>query len=290
MPKPKNTGLGRGLDAIFLENESEVGHGNTLLRLSDIEPRSEQPRKVFDREALSQLAESIAVNGLIQPIVVRDSGEGYYQIIAGERRWRAAKMAGLTEIPAIIMELDDQKAAELALIENIQRENLNPIEEAAAIRALIEEYSLTQEEVSHRVGRSRSAIANALRLLELPESIRALVSDGSLTAGHARALLGLRDPAKLAETADAVIRANLSVRATEALVKKQNRPVVPPPPQEKEAIDYAAELSRKISTEMGRRVKVASGKGGKPGHLEIEFADNEDLDALIRLLCGELQL
>lgn len=290
MPKPKNTGLGRGLDAIFLENESEVGGGNTLLRLSEIEPRSDQPRKVFDQEALSQLAESIAANGLIQPIVVRDSGEGYYQIIAGERRWRAAKMAGLTEIPAIVMDIDDQKAAELALIENIQRENLNPIEEAAAIRSLVEEYSLTQEEVSHRVGRSRSAIANALRLLDLPEKIRALVSDGSLTAGHARTLLGLRDPAKLSDAADTVIRANLSVRATEALVKKLNRPAAPAVPDDKEAVDYAAELGRRITAEMGRRVKVTSGKGGKPGHLEIEFADNEDLDALVRLLCGDLQL
>ncbi len=288
MSKAKSTGLGRGLDAIFLDNDSQQNTGSTLLRLSEIEPRSDQPRKVFDQQALAQLADSIAANGLIQPIVVRESKTGAYQIIAGERRWRAAKMAGLTEVPVIIMELDDRRAAELALIENIQRENLNPIEEANAIRALIEEYHLTQEEVSRQVGRSRSAIANSLRLLDLPAPVLTQISDGSLSAGHARALLALRDPAAIPETANLVIQNGLSVRATEELVKKINRPAPKRPAATvQDAVDYAADLERRITSELGRRVRINSGKGGKPGKLEIEFADNEDLDTLIKLLCGD---
>lgn len=288
MSKAKSTGLGRGLDAIFLDNDSQQNTGGTLLRLSEIEPRSDQPRKVFDQQALAQLADSIAANGLIQPIVVRESKTGAYQIIAGERRWRAAKMAGLTEVPVIIMELDDRRAAELALIENIQRENLNPIEEANAIRALIEEYHLTQEEVSRQVGRSRSAIANSLRLLDLPAPVLTQISDGSLSAGHARALLALRDPAAIPETANLVIQNGLSVRATEELVKKINRPAPKRPEATvQDAVDYAADLERRITSELGRRVRINSGKGGKPGKLEIEFADNEDLDTLIKLLCGD---
>ena len=288
MSKAKSTGLGRGLDAIFLDNDSQQNTGSTLLRLSEIEPRSDQPRKVFDQQALAQLADSIAANGLIQPIVVRESKTGAYQIIAGERRWRAAKMAGLTEVPVIIMELDDRRAAELALIENIQRENLNPIEEANAIRALIEEYHMTQEEVSRQVGRSRSAIANSLRLLDLPAPVLTQISDGSLSAGHARALLALRDPAAIPETANLVIQNGLSVRATEELVKKINRPAPKRPEATvQDAVDYAADLERRITSELGRRVRINSGKGGKPGKLEIEFADNEDLDTLIKLLCGD---
>ena len=224
MAKNKNTGLGRGLDAIFLDNTTEEsGRGVTMLRLSDIEPRPDQPRKQFESESLASLADSIAENGVLQPLLVRAEGDGFYQIIAGERRWRASKMAGLTEVPAIITDADDKKAFELAIIENIQRENLNAIEEAAAIRDLMTEYGLTQEEVSTRISRSRSAVSNAIRLLDLPDSVMKAVSDGKLSAGHARALLGLRDSEKIISAAQTVISRGLSVRATEELVRSLNR-------------------------------------------------------------------
>ena len=224
MAKPKNTGLGRGIEAIFLDNSAEENGGVTMLRLSEIEPNPDQPRRDFDPEALSQLAESIATHGLIQPIIVRSaSGGELYQIIAGERRWRASKMAGLSEVPVIIMELDDQKAAQIAIIENVQRENLNAIEEAMAYRSLIEDYGMTQEELSKQIGKSRSAVANILRLLDLPDEVMALVKEGSLSAGHARTLLGLKNPARINGAANTVVTKNLSVRETEALVKKLNR-------------------------------------------------------------------
>ena len=213
MAKNKNTGLGRGLDAIFLDNTTEEsGRGVTMLRLSDIEPRPDQPRKQFESESLASLADSIAENGVLQPLLVRAEGDGFYQIIAGERRWRASKMAGLTEVPAIITDADDKKAFELAIIENIQRENLNAIEEAAAIRDLMTEYGLTQEEVSTRISRSRSAVSNAIRLLDLPDSVMKAVSDGKLSAGHARALLGLRDSEKIISAAQTVISRGLLSR------------------------------------------------------------------------------
>ena len=194
MSKPKTTGLGRGLDAIFGENSLPgKSDGVIMLRVSDIEPRPGQPRKDFDPEAMAQLADSIATHGLIQPVVVRREENGLYQIIAGERRWRASKMAGLTEIPAVIVDADDRKAAELAIIENIQREDLNPIEEAEAYKALAEEHNMTQEEISRQVSKSRSAVANAMRLLELPDDVIDMVRNNELSAGHARALLGLGD-------------------------------------------------------------------------------------------------
>ena len=288
MAKNKNTGLGRGLDAIFLDNTTEEsGRGVTMLRLSDIEPRPDQPRKQFESESLASLADSIAENGVLQPLLVRAEGDGFYQIIAGERRWRASKMAGLTEVPAIITDADDKKAFELAIIENIQRENLNAIEEAAAIRDLMTEYGLTQEEVSTRISRSRSAVSNAIRLLDLPDSVMKAVSDGKLSAGHARALLGLRDSEKIISAAQTVISRGLSVRATEELVRSLNRAqedAKKPPRAESEADRYMNGLCRKMSDSLERGVRIV---GGKKKHIELEYRDSDDLERMIRKLCGE---
>ncbi len=293
MAKPKNTGLGRGLDAIFMENSVEDSGNVTMLRLSDIEPNPDQPRREFDAEALAQLADSIATHGLIQPIVVRSAtSEGYYQIVAGERRWRASKMAGLSEVPVIIMEMDDKKAAQIALIENIQRENLNPMEEAAAYRSLLKDYGMTQEELSKQIGKSRSAVANTLRLLDLPEEICALVRDGKLSAGHARALLGLKNPARLLGAASTAATKNLSVRETEAFVRKLNRldaKIAATLDAESEddgtEIDYTAILAKRMTSRLGRRVEIQ--KKGTQKKITIHFEDDSDLDELVTRLCGD---
>lgn len=289
MAKPKNTGLGRGIEAIFLDNTAEENGGVTMMRLSEIEPNPEQPRRDFDPESLSQLAESIATHGLIQPIVVRSTGSGeFYEIIAGERRWRASKMAGLTEVPVIIMELDDQKAAQVAIIENVQREDLNAIEEAAAYRSLIEDYGMTQEELSRQIGKSRPAVANILRLLELPDEVMALVKEGTLSAGHARTLLGLKNPTRIIGAANTVVAKNLSVRETEALVKKLNRIEKelsdPKPVKDEPIVDYSKELAKKMTEKLGKKV-VISGNGAKR-KLEISFSDDKELDELVNKLCG----
>lgn len=286
MAKPKNTGLGRGLEAIFLDNTVDESGSVTMLRLSDIEPNPDQPRREFDPEALAQLADSIAAHGLIQPIVVRSAENGYYEIIAGERRWRASKMAGLTEVPVLIMELDDKKAAQVAIIENVQREDLNPMEEAAAYKSLIRDYEMTQEELSRQIGKSRSAIANTMRLLELPEAVCELVKNGSISAGHARALLSLKNPIRMEGTANTVVIKNLSVRETEALVKKLNRiEFTAPKKEDPPFVDYTAELAKKMTSRLGRKV-VISGKG-KKRKLEISFSEDNELDELVNKLCGE---
>lgn len=287
MAKPKNTGLGRGLEAIFLENTPDENGGITMLRLSEIEPNPDQPRKDFDQESLSQLAESIAAHGLIQPIVVRSTGSGeFYEIIAGERRWRASKMAGLTEVPVIIKELDDEKAAQIALIENVQREDLNPIEEATAYSLLIEDYNMTQEALSRQIGKSRSAISNTMRLLDLPEKVVDMVKNGTLSAGHARALLAIKDAKKIEEAADIVTAKSLSVRDTELLVKKLNKKDRPSSAKdEPDLVDYTAELAKKMTSRLGRKV-VISGKG-KKRRLEISFSDDNELEELVNKLCGE---
>lgn len=286
MAKTKNTGLGRGLDAIFLDNSVEESGSVTMLRLSDIEPNPDQPRREFDEEALSQLAESIAANGLIQPIVVRSSGmEGYYQIIAGERRWRASKMAGLTEVPVVIMEVDDKKAAQVALVENIQREDLNAIDTAKAFQAIIFDYAMTQDELSGILGMSRSLVANTLRLLELPDSVAKLVQDGTLSAGHGRTILGLKDKSKCDEVAEIIVKKGLNVRDTEALVKKYNKPVSSKPVPDEPIVDYTLELSKKMTNRLGSRVKI-SGKG-KGRRLEIAITDDKMLDEIVKKLCGD---
>lgn len=291
MPVKKNSGLGRGLDAIFLENTLEKEDNNkengiAQLKLSLIDPKSDQPRKHFDKNALEELADSILQNGLLQPILVREYGLGRYQIIAGERRFRASKIAGLSEIPAIILDKDDRKAAEIALIENIQREDLNPIEEAMAFKALSDEYGLTQEELSVKVGKSRSAIANSTRLLDLPEEVLTLVASGELSAGHGRTLLGLKNRENMLPLAEKVIVADLSVRQLEEEVKRANKAKRPEPEEEPlPIVDYFREMELRVQSHLGRKVKIEA--KGRKKTLTLYYEDNEDLDELLTALCGK---
>ena len=290
MPKKKNSGLGRGLDAIFLENtlekENEKSENQiSLLRISLVDPKSDQPRKTFDKNALEELADSISQNGLLQPILVREYGDGRYQIIAGERRFRASKIAGLTEIPAIVLDKDDRKAAEIALIENIQREDLNPIEEAMAFRSLATEYALTQEELSIKVGKSRSAIANATRLLDLPEEVLNMVASGEISAGHGRTLLGLKSRDDMLALAIKTVAEDLSVRQLEDEVKKANKPKKLVTDDPLPLVDYFREMEIRVQSHLGRKVKI-EGKGRKKT-LTLYYEDNEDLDELLETLCGK---
>ena len=290
MAKNKNTGLGRGLEAIFLENSVDESGSVTMLRLSDIEPNPDQPRREFDHVALEELASSIAANGIIQPIVVRSAGmDGYYQIIAGERRWRAAKMAGLTEVPVVIMEVDDKKAAQVALIENIQREDLNGMEAAKAFRSIMDSHEMTQEELSIALGKSRSLVANTLRLLDLPAETCALVEQGKLTSGHARTLLGLIRKGEINDAAKIVVEKGLSVRQTEELVRKLNRPrievKIENDDEEKPIVNYTAELEKRMTALLGSKVKI-KGKG-KNRTLQISITDDKQLDELVTSLCGD---
>ena len=283
-------GLGKGLDSIFSENLEEEKSGLTMLRLADIEPRKGQPRKVFDPEALSQLADSIAANGVIQPIVVRRSAGGFYEIIAGERRWRASKMAGLSEVPVVVMDIDDQKTAELSLIENIQREDLNPVEEASAYKILMETFKLTQEQLAQRVGKSRSAITNSLRLLDLPVEVLKLLSDGDISAGHARALLGLTIKNDILTLAELIVTKGLSVRAVEDLVRKMNAEAANPKVVETTVetggeVNYITELEKALRRKFGRKVKIFHGKKSK--RIEIEFSDERDLQTLLTQIGGD---
>ena len=285
----RNKGLGRGLDVIFDDNSVEnESSGHTMLRLSMIEPKKDQPRRTFDREALASLADSIAANGVLQPIIVRESVGGMYSIIAGERRWRASKLAGLTEIPAIILNADEFNAAKIAMIENLQRENLNPYEEAKGYYDLMKNYSLTQEEISAHIGKSRSAVANLLRLLELPESVLALIVDGVLTAGHGRALLGLKDKSQIAPMAERAAARNLSVREVEAAVKAANKkPVHDDEDEDKPVrakVNYLADLEDKVTASLGRRCKIFNTPKKKT--IQLEFTDEDDLQALLTSLCG----
>lgn len=291
MPRKKNSGLGRGLDAIFLNNSLENTTQNnenkiTELSISMIDPKSDQPRKSFDKDALEELASSIEENGLLQPILVREYGNGRYQIIAGERRFRASKIAGLTEIPAIILDRDDRKVAEISLIENIQRQDLNPIEEAMAFRALANDYGLTQEELSARVGKSRSAIANATRLLDLPEPVLKMVASGELSAGHGRTLLGVKNSDNLILLAKRTVELDLSVRQLEDEVKRINKPRKPEPEEEEiPIVDYFKEMALRVQSHLGRRVEI-NGKGRKK-FITLYYEDNEDLDELLENICGK---
>jgi len=284
----KYTGLGRGLSALFSDNDitgEETGtKGLQTLRVAMIEPKSDQPRKSFDENALAGLAASISTHGLLQPILVRPLPNDRYQIIAGERRWRASKMAGLTEIPAIVLTQDEAETAEISLIENIQREDLNPLEEALAYRALIDNFGLTQEKLAERVGKSRPAIANTLRLLDLPEELLPLLKDGTLSAGHARTLLGCRDRAAQIRLGKEVANGGLSVRELEKQVKRANRPEK----AEREKpyrVDYAQDLSNRMMSRLGRRV-VISDKGVQKS-VTLYYQDNEDLEVLITQICGK---
>ena len=277
----KKGGLGRGLDALFADNSIEeiASTSAVKLKIMDIEPNRDQPRKIFDDDALAELADSIAKHGVIQPLLVRPMPDGSYQLVAGERRWRASRMAGLTEVLVVIKELSDDEAMALALIENLQREDLNAIEEAQGIKALMDTLSLTQDEAAERVGKSRPAVANALRLLKLPDSVIALVSDGKLSPGHARALLGFRDEQDIIETADLIIEKGLTVRDVEKLVKKRNKEPKAEKPAARRA-SYYDEVELALTDFLGRKVKVGTKPGKESGVLEIDFFDKEDLSRL----------
>ena len=278
MAKKKNYGLGTGLDALF-GDETPVTAPETL-PISKVEPRSGQPRTQFDEPALQELAESIGRHGLLQPITVRRLDSGYYQIIAGERRWRAARRAGLAEVPVRVVEADDRKTQELALVENLQREDLNPMEEARGYKALMEDYGLTQEAVSQSVGKSRPAVANALRLLSLQKPIAEMVEKGTITTGHARALLPIEDAALQLEAARQVAEKGLSVRQAEALaaslLKGPKRAKAEP------AVDYAAHMSAQLGQALGRKVHIVDGR--KKGHIELEYYGADDREALLAAL------
>lgn len=281
----KKNGLKRGLDELFLDNSLPEDAENTpsaKLPIHMIDIRPDQPRKSFDQAALAELADSIAQNGVLQPILVRPVGDRY-EIIAGERRFRASKMAGLSEIPAVTVTATDEEAARYALIENIQRSDLNPYEEAAAYRQLKDEYGLTQEAVALSVGKSRAAVANALRLLDLPDAVAAHLKDGTLSAGHARTLLGLKNPDRIEPVANVAIRRQLTVRQLEALVKNENRR-----PREKAEtepkVDYAAALENRVRSETGRQCRITH--TAKKKMLEIEYRDNDDLSELLTKLFG----
>ena len=282
----KASGLGRGIDSIFLDNTPENESNVSRIRISDIEARADQPRKTFEGEALAQLADSIKAHGILQPILVRASGSGYYQIIAGERRFRAAKMAGLTEVPVLITEADDETTAQMALIENVQRENLNPLEEALAYRDLSQMYGLTQEKLSEKIGKSRSAIANAMRLLDLPDEVLAMLRDCKLSAGHARALLGLKDEADVIFLARKIESDGLSVRSVEVAVKKLNSKEEDEQAenQKPSVVDYVKALEQKSMSELGRRVKINQTSRKKT--VELTFDSDSDLEELLLLICG----
>lgn len=271
-------GLGKGLNAIFIENDSEDNNGSVTLKISEIEPNRSQPRKEFDEKALSELAESISKHGLLQPLLVRPLPLGGYQIVAGERRYRACRMAGITEVPVIIRELGDTETMEIALIENLQREDLTPIEEALGYQVLIEEHGFSQEEVAQSVGKSRPAIANSLRLLKLPQSILDLVSDGKISAGHARALLTLEDEKLMQELAEEIIKKDLSVRQVEKICKQNPKPEKEETPEKKPSFYSMVELA--LNESLGRKIKVSKNKGKQGGILQIEFYSDEELTEL----------
>lgn len=272
-------GLGKGLEALFVDNNTDSG-AISELSISEIEPNREQPRKNFEAAALADLADSIREYGVLQPLVVRPMPDGSYQLVAGERRWRAARMAGLSQVPVVIKELTDSQTMELALIENLQREDLNAIEEAAGYRDLMDKFGLTQEQVSARVGKSRPVVTNALRLLNLPAEVLALVETGKLSAGHARGLLALEDDAEICAVAQEVIKKGLSVRQVEALAKQKKIAAMPTAPKTQSVWNnsYLAEVQLALSQTLARKVKV-EGDGGK-GRLVIEFYDEQDLKAL----------
>lgn len=283
----KQRGLGRGLGALIGDFQEEPeSDAVTKLPLQKVEPNPDQPRRTFDEEELQALADSIAAHGILQPLAVRASGGGFYQIIAGERRWRAARMAGLSEVPVVVLEADDRTVMELALVENLQRQDLNPMEEAEGYQRLMKEYGLTQEEAAARVGKSRPAVANALRLLLLPEEVRSLVEDGTISAGHARAILSLPAARLQKAAAQKIVALRLSVRQAEAMCKRmlqeEEKPEPKPAPL---TVDYVAECEKSLTRRLDRKVRIVNGK--RKGRFELEFYGQEDLqrlyDALLAL-------
>ena len=277
----KKGGLGKGLSAIFMENESEDQNSTVTLKISEIEPNKDQPRTDFDEKALSELAESIALHGVLQPLLVRPLVYGGYQIVAGERRYRASRMAGLTEVPVVIRELDDKETMELALIENLQRENLTPIEEAKGYKTLMDTYGFTQEQVSSSVGKSRSAVANSLRLLNLPEEIIELLSQGKITGGHARALLPLDNKEEMIEISREIMDKDLSVRQTENLTQKAKKGEKAPQKREEKS-NFLKEVELALTENLCRKISVT--KKGDGRVLSIEFFSQEDLTDLANKL------
>lgn len=286
------SGLGRDFYSLLDDNvlASDKANAASSIRISDIEPRSDQPRKTFEREPLETLADSIAQFGVLQPIVVRENPllQGTYEILAGERRWRAAKMAGLNEIPAVILEGDDLKAAQVAVIENVQREDLNPIEEALAYHTLIERFDLTQDQVAKQVGKNRSTVTNLLRLLDLPDEVLELVRDNQLSAGHARALLGLKDTEQMGSLAQKIIEKELSVRDVEKTIRLLNyEPDAISEDESNEAVQrkvYMKDLEHRAVTRLGRKVRIL--KTAKKKVVELAYSDDEDLEALLTAICG----
>ena len=279
-----NKGLGKGLGALLgdFAEEPQEKSAYQLLPIYKIEPNPDQPRQDFDEEELQALADSISVHGIIQPLTVRETASGYYQIIAGERRWRAARIAGLSDVPVVVIEADDKKAMELALIENLQRQDLNPVEEALGYQSLMEEYSLTQEDVASRVGKSRPAVANSLRLLNLcPEALEHL-RKGDFSSGHARAILTLKSEKQQMEAVRKIMALSLSVRQAETLCKNMAKAPEPKPEPETLKVDYVAECEKTLSKHLGRGVKIVNGK--RKGRFELEFYGQEDLQALLDAL------
>lgn len=283
MARAKKGGLGKGLDALFMDNETVDSGGVVTLRLSEIEPNRDQPRKIFSEEALNELADSIREHGVLQPLLVRPLPGGSYQLVAGERRWRASRMAGLQEVPVVIREMDEEQAMEIALIENLQREDLNAIEEATGYKQLMERYGMTQEQVAKRVGKSRPAIANALRLLNLPQKVMDMVGEGEVSPGHARALLAFDDQDRIVEIAQKVKTGKYSVRDIERMAKNQDEKKekaakVPEEPAWGGKSAFLTEMEIAMSMEMGRKVRIIP--NGEGGTLQIQFWDEEDLKSL----------
>ena len=281
----KKSGLGKGLDALFLDNETAESSSLMTLRVSDIEPNKDQPRKAFEPNALAELADSIREHGILQPVVVRALPGGVYQIIAGERRWRASRMAGLTEVPVIVKDVTDEQAMELALVENLQREDLDPIEEAEGYKTLMDNYHLTQEEAAERVGKSRSAVANSLRLLGLCPEVRQMLQNGDLSGGHARALLPLKADLQL-DAANLIVKQGLSVRQTEALAKRLANPKEERKPTNDELIaeSYGRLAAQELSDKIGRTCRIVSGK--KKGRIELDYYGIDDLNDLLEALAA----
>lgn len=277
----KKGGLGRGLEALYSENDSN--NSVSTLNINEIEPNRDQPRKIFDEKALEELSKSIKQNGIIQPLLVRPMSDGSYQLVAGERRWRAARMAGVTEIPVTIREMTDEEASVFALIENLQREDLNPVEEAQGLKSLIETYGFTQEEAAERVGKSRVAVTNTLRLLKLPDSVLKLLGDGKLTAGHCRALVSLDDEKEMLRIADSAITNDLSVRQVEKMVKYASQGEKPnPKKRDKKRDKFYDEVEIALTNVLGRKVKIYLSGSGHKGTLEVEFFGKEDLTRIAK--------
>ena len=284
MAPKKKAGLGKGLDALFIDNSTEE-NGDKLVNINDIEPNRDQPRKFFDDEALKELSDSIAMHGIIQPLLVRPLSDGGYQLIAGERRWRASRMAGLTQVPVVVREMTDMEAMELALIENLQREDLNPIEEAEGYKLLMDTYSFTQEQAAEKVGKSRPAVANAMRLLVLPQEVLDMVKQGIISSGHARTLIPLSDDSLIIKLAEEISQKELSVRETERIVKTLLKPKSEIVKKKSKRDPYYDECEIAIREELGRKAKINVSRGNK-GSIEIEFFSKEDLQSILQALAG----